>query len=205
MNVFRYSDDGFYSHFTTIKLLEFLENKSEYVSLGEILEKFKYTIIDKEKLEAILHPLLTKGLINTDYYERSGLHLATAVAISNLGKYYLSDLIHDWRYLFYVSVDTIISDRDTLKKMKLKYESAIRAEHVPSKITRKKDLIELFLGYLQQEEVKEKEYLQYYNVGQKSIIEKIKQGYLHSVSEFEKIVHLKMKLTEVLMVLCYSK
>ncbi|MEF2247760.1 hypothetical protein [Paenibacillus sp. IITD108] len=152
-NVFNYYNDGFYSHMTVVNILKYLDRlsyneKNSFVSIDDLIEKFKDSLIDRDKLLNILEPLLSSYLINSNYGERSRLVLTTSVSISLLGKYYINDLITDWRYLYYVCTDTPITDVQVLKTMKRIYEAVLRTKNTLALFGLKRQLIDTFMEYL---------------------------------------------------------
>lgn len=189
-NLFDYYNDGFYSHMTLIYILRYLETKSfsernTYVSLEELLDKFKDFIIDKRKLLEILNPLLSSYLINSNYGERSRLTLTTSVAISPLGKYYINQLITDWRYLYYLCVDTPISDPSILRRMKRIYDSILRAKNPTAKNNLKRMLIDLFFEYIIECESRDLEFIN--SISTKRIdgcAEVLRNHYNHAIEAF---------------------
>lgn len=164
-NLFYYYDDGFYSHFTAIYLLKFIEQKSlsklneGYVEINELLDKFSSIFVSQEMLYNVLEPLLQNFLINSDIGARSNLFKSKAVTISNLGKYYINFLIKDVRYYQHIIHDTPITDRKTYEKLN---RLARKVNNTLQRISKKRltmESIEIFLDYLKECEEKDLKFL----------------------------------------------
>jgi ABC-type oligopeptide transport system ATPase subunit len=190
-NVFNYYDDGYYSHFTQLYLLTYLDKMSKYsernsyIGIDELLERFRCIFANRERLMCVLEPLLKNYLINSDYGERSRLALTNSISLSPLGSYYISELVYDWRYLFYVAIDTYYSDPGVARAIRRLYETVQRTKQLDAKIKVKKVLVDTFLNYLDEREKVEVEWLRkvYKTLPFTPLVETMKNTSNHAVKK----------------------
>lgn len=156
LNLFRYYDDGFYSHFTIIYLLKFLEQKlrinNGFVKIEELQEKFSNVILSKDKLMNILEFMMSNYLINSNLGERSYLLNTNAIAISRQGVYYINNLLMDINYYRHVIYDTPIKNNDTFKKLKDLFSKGEKALNFDRKRNILIESVNIFLEYLKSSE-----------------------------------------------------
>lgn len=164
-NIFTYYDDGFYSHFTVLYLLQFLDRKANfrnqsdagYVEVEEILEKFSMIFLSRDRLVQVLEALLKQFLIDSNVGARESFLDTTSIRISELGKYYINDLIHDWKYYQHIMIDTPIRDLQVYEKLKIEVSRALKMKYRPAKMKKWAECTELFMQYLskcEEEEIK---------------------------------------------------
>lgn len=163
-NLFKYhTEDGFYSHFTAIYVLKFLEDRVGYqkqhnngfVSLDEIYNKFSFMFASKEKMIIILEDLLQQFIIESNIGERQQIINTESIAISELGLYYLNHFLMDWNYFKYVIVDTPIKNRSFHRELVTEFKKAERTLNKNAKLIITLNAIELFLEYLKKSEEEE--------------------------------------------------
>lgn len=162
-NLFNYNDDGYYSHFTNIYVLRFLENKAwtqnqynnGFVTLDELYEKFSFMFVNKEKMGNVLEYLLQQFIIESDIGERQQLVNTKSIAISQLGSYYINHFLQDWNYFKYIMIDTPIKDKSLHHQLTISFKKLDKTKNTFAKIKMGIDSVELFLYYLKDSEERE--------------------------------------------------
>ncbi|MGR5906724.1 hypothetical protein ACT7DL_00655 [Bacillus paranthracis] len=136
-NLFKYhAEDGFYSHFTQVYILQFLEDRAAYqnqynngfVTLDEIYSKFSFMFANEEKMILILEDLLQQFIIESNIGERQQIVNTGAIAISELGLYYLNHFLKDWNYFKYIMVDTPIKNRKIHRELATEFRKSESAK-----------------------------------------------------------------------------
>ncbi|WP_424769331.1 hypothetical protein [Paenibacillus sp. sgz302251] len=191
-NLFVYNNDGFYSHFTSIYILEYLDKRAfnfgtkGYVEIDELLEKFSMFFTDKSKLVNVLLPLMNEFLISSNVGSRREFNGTQSVIITEVGKYYLNSLIFDWRYLQNVMIDTPIRIETHAQEIFKVYQPLIRGvankKHYYLLI---KQCISIFLDYLEEVESQDIKFLEATTgspVPFKAFVPKLKKGFTASIS-----------------------
>lgn len=167
-NLFDYdTNDGFNSHFTKIYLLKYLESKTQwqsginngYVRIENIYEKFSFLFSDINDLRDNLNNLLEHFFINSDIGERSKIKGTQAVAISELGSYYLNNFITDWRYLKFAMMDTSLKNHNDFEELSKQVKKTLKIKNKNKRIEETLNCIELFLSYLEKSENDDVKYL----------------------------------------------
>ncbi|UQZ34620.1 hypothetical protein C2I18_14455 [Paenibacillus sp. PK3_47] len=174
-NLFNYQSDGFYSHLTNIYILKYLEECShageQYVDLNDLLERFSSTILDRQKLEIILTPLLNEYLINSDIGGRDSLIGTNAVQISYTGLYYINVLLSNWKYIFNMMVDTSIRDREHFKNLNEYFRRFQSSRNRISKDRLAYGCVTIFLEYLALQETEDLKYFKPKTTTGKSVVD----------------------------------
>lgn len=165
LNLFKFVDDGFYSHFLIIYILKYLETKlmlfdktAGYVDVNDILDTFSPVINHRDKLDIILTHLLVNSLINSDIGSRDTIVGTNAVQISDAGRYYINNLMPNWRYIYNVMIDTPIRDIAIFNELKSKFQRILPVHNRIKKMDLSYECVEIFMNYLEQVELQDYEY-----------------------------------------------
>ena len=156
-NVFSIEDDGFYSHFTKLRLLRHLHDARHidsragkgYVAVSSLFGSFQGIVSDEPGLRAALQPLLQQKLIEASNGHSVGGDLADFVRITSGGQYYSEYLCKTFAYLDLASTDTPIRSRNIFNQLSTISVDRARLE---DRIHR----VEVFVEYLQGEEEAER-------------------------------------------------
>lgn len=179
LNLFRTFDDGFFSHFISIWILQTLEvNLSKkfnhdisagYIPIDVLFNMLHPYCKDEISLRKVLIPLLESYLIESDigsrrfgeknFYDKVGF-----VKLTPTGKFYTSNLVGKFEYLELIMQDTSIFDEDIYK--------VILANHISIKNGGKSkeeywklrfENVNLFLSYLSKQEENDLTYIDHFN------------------------------------------
>lgn len=159
-NLFSIENDGYYSHFTKVRVLRHLYHIRDidssagkgYLAVQELFDLFRAVISDEEGMRASLHPLLQQRLIEASNGHRVGGGQAEFVRITSGGWYYAERLFKSFAYLDLMSTDTPIRSSETIASL----------ENIPVNTSRLHDRIrrvQRFVEYLQEEEYAERFHL----------------------------------------------
>lgn len=168
INVFDIEDDGFFSHFTKIRILKYAQSRLDQ-SLGKLPpgyfrlkdmynEGFKNMVNNFTKFLEICKKLQIAGALVNSNGTIQEINEDDYVILGAAGKYYLSHLIGNPFYLSLVAIDTQIASDDCHSKISELYHFSLN----DSRAMKKRRLIAMaryFIQYLKEEEHKEKEYL----------------------------------------------
>lgn len=155
LNLFEFQMDGFYSHFLTVYILKYLEKNYDdtsgrgFVDLGDLQVAFDSVVISHSNLEEILIPLLNNFIINSDIGGRKDLMGTSSIRISETGRYYLDELLPNWKYIFNIMVDTPIRDQTQFTLIWNKFKRYQATENRIKKDELAYNCVELFLDYLE--------------------------------------------------------
>lgn len=156
MNVFYTTTARNASHFTTLRILQYLggpydtaKTGEEFVGLDSLLNATVTTFDNEDDAVKTIGRLieLNRQLIELDTRRTDSLVGASAARITSAGRYYLDYLVRSFAYLDLVWQDTALSSlgvADTLYKMFPHTDVDLRFERV-----------DRFLGYLSDEESRE--------------------------------------------------
>ncbi|GGI98440.1 hypothetical protein [Paenibacillus hunanensis] len=165
-NLFQTFEDGFFSHFVLIRVLEKLnERKNEqfntdvgkgYIPINSLLDSLQPYCISEPSLRQVLIPLLRSYLIDSDigsrkhqdknYYDKIKL-----VKLTPAGKYYIDELMGSFQYLEIILQDTPIHDHTILREL-TDHIYFSKRETNRDQWERKFKIVEQFLAYLEKEE-----------------------------------------------------
>lgn len=159
-NVFSIEDDGFYSHFTKLRLIRHLYEIRDidsvagkgYVEVANLWRSFQGIVSDEPGLRAALHPLLKQKLIEASNGHRVGGEHADFVRITSGGHYYSEHLCKQFAYLDLVSTDTPIRSPQAFDAL-----AAVPVDWVSLEDRIKR--VEGFVDYLRSQEEKEIPYV----------------------------------------------
>lgn len=153
LNLYSISDESRPSHFTKIRLLEYLyyhRNHTSalglgFVRTGMILAEFQKIGTSEADTSESLRILAQHSLVENDVYDSR--ELGNGFRITPAGRYYVRYLAVRFAYLDLILQDTPIADAETFKKIK----SVIDSRDMGDRFRR----VEAFLDYLVGEEDRE--------------------------------------------------
>jgi hypothetical protein len=160
LNLFALSGYGSGSHFTAMRILTYLmlaSNRSSvhfergYVETGEILSAFAMLPAGVQEARSHLQRLLKSNLLEGDTGVASDIDRCRALRATAAGEYYLTFLVRAFAYLDLVFIDTPISDNAVMTRLRELRD----ARDVAGRFER----VDLFLEYLNKEEIREHESL----------------------------------------------
>lgn len=175
LNLFRIYQDGFYSHFITLRILELLIGKENisnvdigtgYVSVQELSKDLSSYCKDENSLRKCLIPLLQCYLIDSDigsrkFGEQNYHDKIKYVKVTPAGKFYYEDLLCRFEYLEMILHDTQIKRKDYFDRMFSIVYALRKNECSPKEYWEKRfELVETFIDYLKEEEERDMAYLQ---------------------------------------------
>lgn len=165
INLFKFEEDGFYSHFLVIYILKYLESKllyrdksMGYVDINDILDTFSSVINNRDRLDTILTPLLVNSLINSDVGARDTIVGTNAVQISDAGLYYINTLMPNWRYIYNVMIDTPLRDNAVFDQLNSKFQKIQPVHNRNRKLDLSYECVEIFMNYLEEIESQDLKY-----------------------------------------------
>jgi hypothetical protein len=164
MNVFDFDPGQDISHFTHLRILNYLYNRLSYnpaqgrgfVSIDIILDEADRVGVMRSAMDDSMKALAKYGLIEFENQSKLGYDDATFVRISNTGIYYFRYLIRDFAYLDIVWMDTPITEPNTVSEL-LKHVVELRPVKLPIYRDERFYRTEVFLKYLVQSEKTEME------------------------------------------------
>ncbi len=176
-NLFKIDEDGFYSHFTKLRLLYYLKDRSSFDSIvgkgfnkvSDIYKNFKGICLNEELFRNIITSMLKFRLIQADNgYSITGKEVEF-IKITSAGYYYIDVLLNDFSYLERLCEDTLILSKQYFDKLIIQTNSIIELyaknfQNKESIIKKRLDRVGVFLEYLKTEERGELEYIENENV-----------------------------------------
>jgi hypothetical protein len=163
INLFSVEDDGFYSHFTKVRILHHLDQRKMtespagrgFVSVPAMFTEFQEVCSDEEGLRRSLQPLLRAALVDTDTGARVSAQDANFVKLSAAGHYYLNYLMERFAYLDQVCLDTPIQVRSWFDRLHSDSRSISSHHDRYDQVRLRLERAEHFLEYLAQCEAEE--------------------------------------------------
>lgn len=169
MNLFDIEDDGFYSHFTKVRVLKYLDDRKNLTSMGgkgwirvqSMYRDFSEVCSGENAFRKILTPLLVNHLLEADKGYRISGEEADYVRITSAGYYYLHKLLKEFAYLERLCEDTPILSSGCFERIRDMTHAigAIGSDNRREAITLRLQRTELFLEYLVDQERAEKPYI----------------------------------------------
>ena len=152
-NVYSIENDGFFSHFTKLRIIRHLYDARNidsfagkgYVSVAELFRSFQGILSDEYGIRSALHPLLQQKLIEASNGHRIGGDLADFVRITSGGQYYSDKLCKTFAYLDLVSTDTPIR---SVASFNILANISVEYANLEDRMRR----VEIFVDYLRGEE-----------------------------------------------------
>ena len=163
-NVFQIRNESNSSHFSGLRLLDMLNNKSNdkpsggFVDAKYIVQKFDNDFNLKEDAEKHMDIFLARGLVESSNRLEEYNETVDQIRITAFGKYFYENLCLDFTYLDLVSLDCGIYDedmhhrfvRDASRELDL-YFSGNFMERIKLRLNR----VDMFINYLIKQEDKE--------------------------------------------------
>ncbi len=168
INIMEIDNDGFYSHFTKLRVLKYLSERitvsslagAGFLEIEATFNDFKYIFNNIDSFKQTLNILLSKRLIATENGYIDNCYNSKYIKISSAGYYYLNYLINEFSYLERLCEDTSVSSNEYFKALE---EITLKIENMSKSNNQMKlrvERVNIFLEYLKQEEQKEKEYVE---------------------------------------------
>ena len=174
INIFDIEDEGFFSHLTKIRILKYAQSRLGQ-SLGKLPpgyfrlcdlynEIFETTVNNLSKFLDICKKLQIAGALVNSNGTIHEINEDDYVILGAAGKYYLSHLMVNPFYLSLMSIDTQMANPERHNKIKELYQRSLNESSSMQK-RRFIAMADHFIGYLQEEENKEKSYLNDIGIG----------------------------------------
>lgn len=152
LNVYAIGDTEVPSHFTRLRILQYLYDRRHeassfgrgYVPLNTLSKVLKGIGISQKDIDESVASLTSKGLIENELHALRGQASASATHLSATGRYYLTNLKNLFVYTDLVMHETPIFDKDAFEELHGLMESA----NINDRFLR----CSTFLGYLYEEE-----------------------------------------------------
>ncbi|RKD73650.1 hypothetical protein ATL39_1952 [Sinobaca qinghaiensis] len=172
-NIFEVEDDGFYSHFTKLRILKYAQSKlhnkistnpAGYFNVKVMYDEiFSNLVKDLPTFMEICKSLQTFGALNNSKGLINSISKDDFLMLGPAGQYYLKNLKSHPYYLFLAATDTQIASLETHNAIMEEYSKYLNSSvpMVPKRI----EYIALKMAeYLKEEEEKEKKFLESLNV-----------------------------------------
>ena len=162
LNLFDFDPNYSDSHFTHLRILDFLHCRQSYhsiygdgfVDIDGIMQEGNRVGISEKAIEEALIKMADFGLVEFENQSREGFKSARFVKINATGIYYLRHLAHTFQYLDMMWMDSPITNYDVVCQL-LKHVVELRGEKTPHDIIERLDRTSLFLNYLKAKEEEE--------------------------------------------------
>jgi hypothetical protein len=161
LNVFNCTTERNSSHFTAIRILNYLNSRKSiysnegngFVVIDTMLEMFQEVFNDRSDVISTCNNLLNRSLIETNTKASDSIDNSSHIRITSAGQYY-HFLVKKFVYLDLVLIDTPINDDVYLEKL---FKISLDIENIPEyekikKTMRRFDRTDLFIKYLAKEE-----------------------------------------------------
>ncbi|MGM0828988.1 MAG: hypothetical protein ACQEU4_12240 [Bacillota bacterium] len=168
INLFEVENDGFYSHFTKIRILKYAHTRNHlrkgtlptgFFKVKEMYEdSFIYSVNSLESFVGICKLLQKKGILINASGSINELNKDDYICLGASGKYYLNFLLFNPFYLSLVSVDTQLSSIKHQESISKNYDKSFNESNNLKK-RRYIFMAREFIKYLHEEEEREKDYL----------------------------------------------
>ncbi|MFL0197251.1 hypothetical protein ACJDU8_17050 [Clostridium sp. WILCCON 0269] len=168
INIIEIDNDGFYSHFTKLRILRYLWDKvtvssvlgKGFISIDSIYSDFNIICNSKSSFEEILDLLLNKRLIESEAGYRTTCKDAQFIKITSAGYYYLNVLVKRFSYIERLCEDTSINSKKYLDKLKSFTDLISTEDRKNKQLEIRLDRVSQFLNYLKEEENNENIYIE---------------------------------------------
>jgi len=155
LNLFDFDPLKSDSHFMRLRVLDYVHTRqSQFSSYGRgftdidgLIQEAERMGISRLSIEDSLITMADFGLIEFENQSRKGFSEANFIKITNTGIYYLTEMLHNFKYLDLVWMDTPISDSRTVEEL-LKHTLEVRASKTENDILERYQRTEQFLQYL---------------------------------------------------------
>jgi len=176
-NIIQIEEDGFYSHFTKLRILSYLKERSSFdsvigkgfISITSMYKDFSGICSNEDSFRNAFSSLLIKRLVQAD----NGFNIypedADYIRITSAGYYYLEILLKEFAYLERLCEDTQILSKNYFDKLHQQTHLIIEAyAKNPDKkfyiMKLRLERIKIFLEYLKEQEDSEIDYLDNENI-----------------------------------------
>lgn len=169
INLFDIDDDGFYSHFTRIRVLRYLLSRMNIESLAgkgfiriiDAFNDFSSVCATEMGFSQILTSLLRGHLIEADNGYRLDGSEVEYVRITSAGYYYVTHLLGEFSYLERLCEDTPILSASHFRDLENLTNKilAMERKHDSGLMKLRLQRVAVFLAYLHEQEQKESTYL----------------------------------------------
>ena len=169
MNIIQIEEDGFYSHFTKLRIIRYLYNRSHisnaigkgYVNIKNMYNDFAEVCNNEYNFRTTLSTLLKHRLILTDKEFDDNQCEGEYVKLSPSGYYYLEVLMKEFSYLERLCEDTSIIANDYFLKIEKLTNLIINdtSNNKDKVLKLRLSRIKEFLNYLSAQECDEQQYI----------------------------------------------
>ena len=161
-NLFDINTNFSSSHFLHLRILNYAFNNFSnispvgkgFIEISKLKEEAKDFFITPESIDDSLLKLAKYDLIQFENQSQKDLTKASYFAITSTGSYYLTQLLSRFVYLDLIWMDTPISDKEVLSKLKHRMH-LFNEETNLEKIEKRFQRVDIFLDYLRQAEQQE--------------------------------------------------
>ncbi|KYZ75791.1 hypothetical protein AXX12_11360 [Anaerosporomusa subterranea] len=168
LNMFTIDDDGFYSHFTKVRILYYLSEKKSldspagkgYFNVDRLYDVFNDVCKSQFSFREIITPLLRRRLIQADNGVNNSGHDAQYVKLTSSGYYYITVLMKNFAYLERLCEDTHIHSMEYFRKMHEITDKLVTYEYPKQSLEWRLKRVLIFLEYLKEEESKDLPFLE---------------------------------------------
>ncbi|AWV35140.1 hypothetical protein [Paenibacillus odorifer] len=169
INIFDINNDGFFSHFTKLRILQYAQSNLT-LTVGTLPkgffqlkvmynEFFRYTVNDLETFINICLSLQKEGALINLKGSISSLESSDFVSLGPTGYFYLNNLKLNPMYLALISIDAPITDENTVERIEDLYDKSKKAVSEFQKNKRYHDMANAYIDYLILSEKEEIEFL----------------------------------------------
>jgi hypothetical protein len=161
LNVFNCTIEKNSSHFTAIRILNYLKSRQSiysnegngFVAIDTMLELFQEVFNNRADVISTCNNLLNRNLVETNTKASDNIYNSSHIRITSAGRYY-HFLVKKFVYLDLVLIDTPINDNNYLERL---FEISLDIENIPEYEKIKKTMhrfnrTDLFIKYLAKEE-----------------------------------------------------
>ncbi len=167
-NLYSLSDDGFYSHFNKLRVLQYLQERVHadspvgqgFVRISQMAWDLAAVCPNEERLLTIVDPLLRNSLVAADTGAKVAAEDAGYLRLTVAGAYYLSSLHSRFAYLDQVCTDTPTCDRGRYEQL-LEADRSVNEPGLTAyiRMIRRVGRVKVFLDYLHDAAVAEQDAL----------------------------------------------
>lgn len=172
INIF-YPSKNNTNHFTKIRLLNYLfhklkisSKKIEYFPVTEITNEFlkagySIDIIEEEIQDLFDFKLVSTSEYSEDIEEEFRIESNSLISITSVGVFYMKSLINRFHYLDLILQDTPIYEDEYFAKLCTEFPDS--DEYGNRDLEKRKKCVEVFVDYLQNQELKDKKFTSNFN------------------------------------------
>jgi hypothetical protein len=162
MNLFDFNSACGNSHFTYLRLLNYLYNRLSnrpaqgrgFVEINNVVDEADSVGISRTTIDDAIVNLAKYGLVQFENQSKKGYEYATYIRVTNTGIYYLKYLSNKFIYLDLVWMDTPMTDYKIVNEL-VKLVVETKPQKTPQDIETRFKRTELFIQYLENSEKNE--------------------------------------------------